>query len=193
MNTKKIASTAIFTALTCVMTIVVRFPIAGGGYVNFGDTFIFITALCIGPFAGAFAGGVGSAIADVIGYPIYAPFTLVIKAIEGLVCGLIGMIITKKYFKKPIQAIIGTVGMFVASLVMVLGYFGTDWILSTLAGAVANLPFSVIQGGVSIVVAAFAVYGAQLRKVSERFGFVKPAKVLVISPPPLVEDASKYN
>ena len=51
---------------------------------------IYITALLFGPFVGAFAGGVGSMLADIfLGYGYYAPATLVIKACEGAIVGFL--------------------------------------------------------------------------------------------------------
>ena len=42
----------------------------------------------MGPVVGAFAGGVGSMIADIaLGYTHYAPATLVIKGVEGFIVG----------------------------------------------------------------------------------------------------------
>jgi uncharacterized membrane protein len=58
------------------------------GFFNIGESMVFLSALLFGPYVGAFAGGVGSMIADLIlGYPHYAPATLVIKACEGAVVG----------------------------------------------------------------------------------------------------------
>ncbi len=39
---------------------------------------------------GAIAGGIGTAIADLIGYPVYAPISLVVHGLQGLLIGLIG-------------------------------------------------------------------------------------------------------
>lgn len=78
-------STALVTAATIVFTIYIP---ATKGYFNLGETMVYFTALYFGPFIGAFAGGVGSALADLIlGYIIYAPATLLIKAAEGWAAG----------------------------------------------------------------------------------------------------------
>lgn len=51
---------------------------------------VYITALLFGPLVGAFAGGVGSTLADIfLGYPYYAPATLIVKACEGAVVGVL--------------------------------------------------------------------------------------------------------
>lgn len=93
----KIATTAVFTALVCVVTLVfvVGIP-ATNGYFNIGETMIYIAALSFGPYVGAFAGGVGAAIADLVAAPIFAPGTLVIKGCEGAIVGFLN----KKMFKQ---------------------------------------------------------------------------------------------
>lgn len=80
-------STALVTAATAALSIYVP---ATRGYFNLGETMVYFTALLLGPAVGAFAGGVGSALADIIlGYTIYAPATLVIKAAEGAAAGFL--------------------------------------------------------------------------------------------------------
>ncbi len=84
-----VAVTAVFTALVCVATIVFSIYVpATEGFFNIGESMVFLSALLFGPYIGAFAGGVGSMVADLIlGYPHYAPATLAIKACEGAVVG----------------------------------------------------------------------------------------------------------
>ncbi|MEM3458606.1 MAG: ECF transporter S component [Candidatus Bathyarchaeia archaeon] len=89
MSTRSLAVTAVFTALVCVVTILFSIYVpATEGFFNIGESMVFLSALLFGPFVGAFAGGVGSMLADLIlGYPHYAPATLIIKACEGAVVG----------------------------------------------------------------------------------------------------------
>ena len=86
-----LAATAVFTALVCVATIVFSIYVpATEGFFNIGESMVFLSAILFGPFVGAFAGGVGSMLADLLlGFPHYAPATLMIKACEGAVVGLI--------------------------------------------------------------------------------------------------------
>lgn len=80
-------STALVMAATMMLNVYVP---ATRGYFNLGETMIYFTALMMGPLAAAFAGGVGSALADIaLGYTIYAPATLLIKAAEGAAAGLL--------------------------------------------------------------------------------------------------------
>jgi uncharacterized membrane protein len=89
ISTRSLAVTAVFTALVCVVTILFSIYVpATEGFFNIGESMVFLSALLFGPFVGAFAGGVGSMLADLIlGYPHYAPATLIIKACEGAVVG----------------------------------------------------------------------------------------------------------
>jgi len=86
-----LAVTAVFTALVCVVTIIFSIYVpATQGFFNIGESMVFLSALLFGPLVGAFAGGVGSMLADLLlGYPHYAPATLIIKACEGAVVGTV--------------------------------------------------------------------------------------------------------
>jgi len=83
------ALTAVSTALVCAATMVIKLDIpATRGYFNLGETMVYTVAILFGPLVGAVAGGVGSALADILlAAPIYAPATLVIKGTEGLLVG----------------------------------------------------------------------------------------------------------
>jgi len=88
----RLAITAIFTSLVCVATMVFSIYVPQTrGFFNIGETMVYITALLFGPLIGAFAGGVGSMFADLLlGYPQFAPATLIIKACEGGIVGVLG-------------------------------------------------------------------------------------------------------
>lgn len=89
MSPFNLAVTAVFTALVCVVTMIFSIYIpATEGFFNIGESMVFLSALLFGPFVGAFAGGVGSMLADLLlGYPYYAPATIIVKACEGAVVG----------------------------------------------------------------------------------------------------------
>ena len=84
-----LAVTAVFTALVCVTTMMLSIYVpATQGFFNVGEAMIFLSAILFGPFVGAFAGGFGSMLADLLlGFPHYAPATLIVKACEGAVVG----------------------------------------------------------------------------------------------------------
>ena len=94
-KTLQLSMAAVFTALVFVATTVFSVYVPQTrGFFNIGEIMVFATALLLGPVVGAFAGGVGSMLADIaLGYWYYAPATLVIKACEG---GLVGLISRRK-------------------------------------------------------------------------------------------------
>jgi uncharacterized membrane protein len=76
---------------------IIRIPIpATQGYFNVGDSMIYVAALLFGPVVGGFAGGIGAGLADIIGYPIFALGTFVIKLVEGAIAGYVGYKISPK-------------------------------------------------------------------------------------------------
>ena len=90
-NLKKIIMTALFAALACVATMSIRIPTPGtSGYIHPGDAIVILAGIILGPVYGMLAGGIGSALSDLIGgYFVYVPITLVIKGLVALVSGLI--------------------------------------------------------------------------------------------------------
>jgi len=126
----QISLMAIMSALVMVGTLIVRIPNMMGGYFNVGDVMIFVTALTFGPFVGGVAGGLGSALADLIGFPLFALPTLVIKGLEGLIAGLIT---DKKRVFRDVLAVI------FAGVEMVTGYFLVELYLYGIAGAIGEI------------------------------------------------------
>ena len=57
---------ATMSALVTVGTLIVQIPNGMGGYFNVGDVMIFVAALTFNPFVGGVAGGLGSALADIM-------------------------------------------------------------------------------------------------------------------------------
>ena len=167
-KTLKLAFIGIMCALTTVVTWVLPIPMpATEGYINFGDAVIFLTALFAGPVPAMVVGGIGSMLADVIGgYMHWAGFTLLIKGLEGLICGLI----VKKLNKKD-KFYIDILGLVAAGVWMVVGYYFAGAILYGWAGSLESLPGNCIQGGVSIVV-AYMLY-AILKRMYAVQGFIE--------------------
>ena len=81
-------TTAMLAAIVCVATMAVRIPSPMEGYMNLGDAFVLLSGFVLGPVYGGIAGGLGSCIADLIGYPIYAPGTFVIKFLMAMCAGI---------------------------------------------------------------------------------------------------------
>ena len=160
----RLVFTSMFTALTCVATIVVQIPSPMNGYLNLGDAVVLLGAWYLGPAYGLVAGGMGSMLADLItGYAYYAPGTLVVKGLMALVAALVCQALRDRAGGKGLGPAVSGV---LAECVMVVGYFGYAFLLlgKGLAAA-ASIPGNLVQGAVGVV-AATTVYMA-LRQVSQ--------------------------
>jgi uncharacterized membrane protein len=133
LRTTKLALTPIFMALVTVATMVFVISIpATTGYFNLGETIIYIAAILFGPYVGAISGGVGAAIADLLLAPVFAPATLVVKAIEGAIVGFLGRRVLKITHAVYIGASFLLITMFVSLLLLsstILGnvFFNGPW------------------------------------------------------------------
>ena len=164
--TKKIVLTALFTALTMVATMLIRIPLPIG-YVNLGDTFVFLSAFLLGPLWGTVAAGLGSALADVFGYITYAPATLVIKAAMAFL-GWLVYSATKKALNKPVvgEILAGCVG----TIVLAFGYFLFEAVLySTVEVALVNVPWNILQGASGIILSTAIMRVLAATKLLDRF------------------------
>lgn len=124
--------TGIFAALSFVVTVYIAIPIpgtSGAGYLNLSDVFIFVLAALVNPWIGGLVGGISGFLSDLfLGYSYFAPFTLMIKFIEGIVAGYLFRALTKSgkrtkviYFWKSLVAFI-TGGIVMAILYMIPDY-----------------------------------------------------------------------
>jgi uncharacterized membrane protein len=149
---RRLTWTAAFTALVCVATMVIQVPVpATAGYINVGDTMIFVAALLLGPRAGLVAGGFGSALADVLaGYGQWAPWTLVIKGLEGLIAGAIAH---RAYRRGGALQPASLAGMIVAAGWMVAGYYLAGGLMKGFAASALEIPGNLVQGFGSVVLA----------------------------------------
>lgn len=87
-KTDELALMAVMTSLVAAAT-ALYVPMPGFRiYFNLGEGVIYIIALSLGARYGAICGGLGASLADLLlGYPLWAPFTFVIKGAEGFIVG----------------------------------------------------------------------------------------------------------
>lgn len=146
-STKKLVYTALMIALVTVGTMFIRVPSPrSGGYLNLGDAFIHLSSFFFGPYVGILAGGLGSALADIIGgYSHYAIFSLIIKGCMGFFVGY-AQKKAKGLHKSTIIAVI------VAELIMVFGYYLTNMFFAkTIFVGIASIPTDLIQGAFGMI------------------------------------------
>jgi uncharacterized membrane protein len=137
----------LFAAITAVFTILIAIPVpATGGFINIGDVGVMLSGLLFGPIVGGLSGGIGSALADLIlGYGFYAPWTLIIKGLEGFFAGLIS---------RRENSYLDIIACFViAGPWMVTGYFMVETALYGMGAATVEVLGNVIQFSVGGAVA----------------------------------------
>ena len=153
----------------CVVTLslFVHVP-ATNGYFNLGETAIYVAALVFGPFAGAIAGGIGAAIADMILMPIFAPGTLIIKGVEGAIVGFLGKKLTTRTSKSTWRICTTVLGIVIGILLATTGavyysgnidlYFGIPQPSTPTATIFIPSEFWYILGGVTALLIVFASF-----------------------------------
>ena len=142
---RRLTYAAVFAAIVCVMTMIVKVPTPTKGYMNLGDVAVLLAGFMLGGVYGA-AAGVGSALADLFaGYMVYAPATFVIKWLTAAVAA----IIFGKTRRGTAAAILSGV---VGEAVMVLGYFVFEIFISGgAAAALTGVPMNLLQGAVGVI------------------------------------------
>lgn len=149
-STKKLVFTALFTALIYIGTRYIQIPLPLG-YFNVGDCFILVLAWSVGGIYGMLGAGLAAGLADVLsGFSVYAPATVVIKALMALVAYLGYLIVRKK--SRPKKMIGYAVSGVIAELIMVAGYFAFESYLYGVPGATGAIVGNLMQGAVGVVV-----------------------------------------
>ena len=171
LSTKEICLLGLLIALVTVCTMVLQIPVsATQGYVHLGDSMILLTAVFFGRKKGCIAGGIGSALADLLsGYAHWAPFTLIIKGIMGYLIGAISDFQGErsKFFtaRTILASVIGIVWM-------IFGYFVGGAILkSSVIVAATSIPENLVQGIAGMIIffiVGWAFYKAKIYKIASR-------------------------
>ena len=148
---RKLVLSAMFAALCCVATMIIRFPTVAG-YTNIGEGMCLLAGLVLGPWYGFFAAGIGSGLADLLaGYGHYVPGTFLIKGLVALVAALLLRPILKKGEKVPFWKL--ALIELPSEAIMVLGYFGYKALIlgKGLAAASSSIPNNLVQAAVGII------------------------------------------
>lgn len=161
-TTRKIVITALFSALTCVATLIIRIPSPIGGYLNVGDALVILSGGMLSPLFAFLAGGLGSLLADVIsGYMIYAPATFLIKGAMALTVSLGGVLLKRKMKAFVSQICLGAI----AEVIMVLGYYVFEGFIYGFIPAAVNIIPNAVQGAVGLVFGTLLVGALAKAKV----------------------------
>ncbi len=88
-STKELTKVGLMAALICIATFSIKVP-SIYGYSHMGDVMIFLAVLILGYRKAAFAGGIGAAMADLLGgYALWVLPTFFIKFIMAIIMGLV--------------------------------------------------------------------------------------------------------
>ena len=167
-NPRTLAVTGIMTALVLGLTLIHISVTPTGGYVHLGDIAIYFASFAFGPWVGLIAGGLGTGLADVVsGYAIFAPLSLVVHGLQGLVAGRIAY-----GTLRPGRLARGAIA---GGLVVVLGSFLGEALVPVFGGpayAIGEVPFNLtpeVFGALGAVVSvAVARAYPRLRQVTEQ-------------------------
>ncbi|TQE83745.1 ECF transporter S component [Streptococcus suis] len=151
-RTQELVLLAVLTGLSLVLAFVhVPTPT---GFVTLLDVGVFFTAFYLGKKEGAIVGGLSGLVIDfLLGYPQWAFFSLLFHGAQGYFAGWTG--------KKRL------IGVVLASLSMVGGYFVASSLMYNLAAAVTGLLSNALQNTVGLVL------GYVLAQAVERIGAVR--------------------
>ena len=146
--------TALFSALTCVATLIIKIPSPLKGYLNLGDCIVLLAGWMLSPVYGFIAAGLGSALADLFsGYVIYAPATFLIKGLMAIIAFFLFRLLCKKIGNVSSRVVSGVC----AEIIMILGYFVFEGFLYGFAPSLVNIPANGVQGIAGIIIGVLLI------------------------------------
>ncbi len=154
---RDLALIALSIAMVCIGTMAIQIPIpATNGYIHVGDGIILLVGASFGPGFGMLAGGLGSALADIItGYAIWAPFTLFIKGLMGYLFGRIAWGAVRKTKYTGTRTLIGAL---LSVMLMITGYFLAETLITgSVQVALLSIPWNALQALSAVII--FTVVG----------------------------------
>ncbi|MDT8718665.1 ECF transporter S component [Clostridium sp. 19966] len=150
MKIKRLVTISLLAAFCFVATFIhIDF---GRNMVHLGTAALYISAVLVGEDAG-WVGAVGLGMFDLLTYSAsWAPFTFIIKGLQGLAAGKIAFL-NKKEGNSVVQNLIGFI---VGAIISLIGYFLVDWLVfynfgTALTSSLASIITSIIGIIISIV------------------------------------------
>ena len=150
-KTKDLTRMAVMSSLICVATYLFKIP-SINGYTHLGDAMIFISVLILGWRKGALAGGIGAALADLLGgYMQWVLPTFLIKLCMGTIMGLMA----EKTFSELKNGWI--IGAIIGGIFQIASYTLVKIPMIGLAYAISTMGNIAIQTTVGIIIAAVLI------------------------------------
>lgn len=159
---KNVTVNALSIALVCIATMAIQIPIPLG-YMHLGNTCILLVAALFGPVTGLLAGGIGSALADMLtGYAQWIIPTLIIKSIMGFAIGAIAYKKGNNLHMVSVRTFLGSVAGIV---IMIFGYFAAGAIMNgSIYTGWTQVPGLTLEGVIGMVI--FYAIGLVLEKAN---------------------------
>lgn len=155
-KTKLLVTTALMTALVLICTMLLKVPVGPDCYVHLGDAVILLAVMILPRPYACFAGSVGATLADLVGgFAFWAPWTFAVKLIMIIVFGLFLDLSRKTAENKMILRVpvIEFIGLVVAMIVAVVGYFLSEYMLfGSWLPAATCIPFNIIQVTIAAII-----------------------------------------
>ncbi len=163
-KTKKLVTAALFAALACVATMIIKFPSPLKGYLNIGDCIVLLCGWMLSPVYGFVAAGLGSGLADLLsGYLVYAPATFIIKGLMALIACYVFKLIHKSLgHNLPARIVSGIL----AEIIMVLGYYVFEGFMYGFIASAVNIPANAIQGIVGLILGTILIKAFEKSKIT---------------------------
>lgn len=142
-----IVASGILAAVIFVLTAFLRIPIPAG-YIHLGDTGVFFAAMLLPPGVAAVCAGLGSALADLIGFPAYVPVTFAVKGLTALVFALLWRRKDRLRYLAFLAVLVIPVGYFLFELILYRNFAWVDLPLNLLQSVVgAGLALALDRAG----------------------------------------------
>ena len=152
---------ALFAALICVATMVVKIPTPLNGCINLGDCVILVVAFTLPCGYGFLAAAVGSCLADILsGYTAYAPATFIIKGLMVLV-----VFAVTKLLKTKKSNLVKVLSGVMAEIVMVSGYYVFEGFMYGFSASLVNIPMNAVQGVAGLILAIILIKVLEKQKL----------------------------
>lgn len=159
IKSQKLSMAAVMLAAVFVVTRFIQIPIPLG-YFNVGNCVILIFCLAVDNFYGAAASGLGSALADLVSYPVYTIPTLIIKTIMAWV-----FIKNNRMFHGRKHAFVLSAA--IAMLIPLVGYTVTGGLIfGNILSGLIQFPGLAVEYAANMVI--FAVLHRSVCKVARK-------------------------
>ncbi len=161
-SVKDLTKTAAMAAIVFVLTYTFKIPFPNG-YTHLGDCAILIGVIVLGGKKGAWAAGIGAAMADIIGgYSQWIIPTLIIKFVMAMVMGIV---VEKLMPKSKLNFFVGAL---CGGIIQIVGYTSVKIVYYGFAQAMVMTPTLLIQTSAGIVITLVFVGALKTSGVLEK-------------------------